>query len=130
MPSGIPPPPKSSNQKSPLIAPPPIPSPSNNASPNIVSDGFGSPPDTLTESVCDTVKIDLMRIVNNLKQVVFPNSFREDPGMALRDWDLLGPFFFIVFLCLVLSWSASVKKVCMRQLQLVSRISSFAEFRN
>ncbi|KAI9125456.1 hypothetical protein K1719_002874 [Acacia pycnantha] len=104
MPSGIPPPPKSSNQKSPLIAPPPIPSPSNNAG------GFGSPPDTLTEPVCDTVKRDLMRIVNNLKQVVFPNPFREDPGMALRDWDLWGPFFFIVFLGLVLSWSASVKK--------------------
>jgi hypothetical protein len=29
----------------------------------------------------------------------------------LRDWDLWGPFFFIVFLGLTLSWSASVKKV-------------------
>uniref|UniRef100_A0A803MS01 Protein YIP n=1 Tax=Chenopodium quinoa TaxID=63459 RepID=A0A803MS01_CHEQI len=35
---------------------------------------------------------------------------REDPGKALRDWDLWGPFFFIVFLGLTLSWSASVKK--------------------
>ncbi|KAL2232814.1 UNVERIFIED_CONTAM: Protein YIPF6 [Sesamum indicum] len=34
----------------------------------------------------------------------------EDPGKALRDWDLWGPFFFIVFLGLTLSWSASVKK--------------------
>ncbi|URE29737.1 Yip1 domain [Musa troglodytarum] len=35
---------------------------------------------------------------------------REDPGKALRDWDLWGPFFFIIFLGLTLSWSASVKK--------------------
>ncbi|KAJ0969566.1 hypothetical protein J5N97_022443 [Dioscorea zingiberensis] len=73
-------------------------------------DGFGSPPNTLTEPVWDTVKRDLSRIVSNLKLVVFPNPFREDPGKALRDWDLWGPFFFIVFLGLTLSWSASVKK--------------------
>ncbi|KAK7265273.1 hypothetical protein RJT34_32891 [Clitoria ternatea] len=74
------------------------------------SSGFGSPPNTLTEPVWDTVKRDLSRIVSNLKLVVFPNPFREDPGKALRDWDLWGPFFFIVFLGLTLSWSASVKK--------------------
>ncbi|KAJ4914365.1 Integral membrane Yip1 family protein [Raphanus sativus] len=72
--------------------------------------GFGSPPNTLTEPVWDTVKRDLTRIVSNLKLVVFPNPNREDPGKALRDWDLWGPFFFIVFLGLTLSWSASVKK--------------------
>ncbi|XP_028795930.1 protein YIPF6 homolog [Neltuma alba] len=112
MPVGIPPPPKSSNQKPPALPapPPPIPPPANNGRPNITPSGFGSPPDTLTEPVWDTVRRDLTRIVNNLKQVVFPNPFREDPGMALRDWDLWGPFFFIVFLGLVLSWSASVKK--------------------
>ncbi|KAG0496400.1 hypothetical protein HPP92_001091 [Vanilla planifolia] len=53
---------------------------------------------------------DLLRVVSNLKLVVFPNPYREDPGKALRDWDLWGPFFFIVFLGLTLSWSASVKK--------------------
>ncbi|KAF3568595.1 hypothetical protein DY000_02013992 [Brassica cretica] len=31
-------------------------------------------------------------------------------GKALRDWDLWGLFFFIVFLGLMLSWSPSVKK--------------------
>ncbi|KAL5732194.1 Protein YIP4b [Ranunculus cassubicifolius] len=72
--------------------------------------GFGSAPNTLTEPVWDTVMRDLSRIVSNLKLVVFPNPFREDPGKALRDWDLWGPFFFIVFLGLTLSWSASVKK--------------------
>ncbi|KAL7138084.1 hypothetical protein ABFS83_10G139000 [Erythranthe nasuta] len=72
--------------------------------------GFGSGPNTLTEPVWDTIKRDLSRIVSNLKLVVFPNPFREDPGKALRDWDLWGPFFFIVFLGLTLSWSASVKK--------------------
>jgi hypothetical protein len=76
----------------------------------IASEGFGSPPNTLTEPVWDTVKRDLSRIVSNLKLVVFPNPNREDPGKALRDWDLWGPFFFIVFLGLTLSWSASVKK--------------------
>jgi hypothetical protein len=43
--------------------------------------------------------------------VVFPNPFREDPGKALRDWDLWGPFFFIVSLGLILSWSATAGKV-------------------
>lgn len=109
-----PPPPTSSNQKVPSVpVPPPLPSStiSGGSRPNIASTGFGSPPNTLTEPVWDTVKRDLSRIVSNLKLVVFPNPYREDPGKALRDWDLWGPFFFIVFLGLTLSWSASVKKV-------------------
>ncbi|KAM7252651.1 hypothetical protein ACFE04_008160 [Oxalis oulophora] len=103
----------SSNQKVPPVPtpppliPPPLPS-SNNI--NVSGGGFGSAPDTLTEPVWDTVKRDLLRIVSNLKLVVFPNPFREDPGKAMRDWDLWGPFFFIVFLGLALSWSASFKK--------------------
>ncbi|KAI4379821.1 hypothetical protein MLD38_006067 [Melastoma candidum] len=90
-----------------IPAAPAIPSSSN---PRSGIEGFGPPPNTLTEPVWDTVKRDLSRIVSNLKLVVFPNPYREDPGKALRDWDLWGPFFFIVFLGLVLSWSASVKK--------------------
>uniref|UniRef100_A0A0D9WGZ3 Protein YIP n=1 Tax=Leersia perrieri TaxID=77586 RepID=A0A0D9WGZ3_9ORYZ len=86
------------------------PVPSASVSVAIAADGFGPPLNTLTEPVWDTVKRDLSRIVSNLKLVVFPNPFREDPGKALRDWDLWGPFFFIVFLGLTLSWSASVKK--------------------
>ncbi|PRQ37439.1 putative Yip1 domain-containing protein [Rosa chinensis] len=105
-------PPASSKPKPPppssVPAPPPVPSAANNN--NIAASGFGSPPNTLTEPVWDTVKRDLSRIVSNLKLVVFPNPYREDPGKALRDWDLWGPFFFIVFLGLTLSWSASVKK--------------------
>jgi hypothetical protein len=89
----------------------PVPPASSSVSVPIGSDGFGPPPNTLTEPVWDTVKRDLARIVSNLKLVVFPNPYREDPGKALRDWDLWGPFFFIVFLGLTLSWSASVKKV-------------------
>ncbi|CAI9787451.1 unnamed protein product [Fraxinus pennsylvanica] len=89
---------------------PPLPPRASGPSGNISASGFGSPPNTLTEPVWDTVKRDLSRIVSNLKLVVFPNPFREDPGKALRDWDLWGPFFFIVFLGLTLSWSASVKK--------------------
>ncbi|KAK7281596.1 hypothetical protein RIF29_09722 [Crotalaria pallida] len=88
----------------------PLPSSSNNTRSGIASEGFGPAPNTLTEPVWDTVKRDLSRIVSNLKLVVFPNPYREDPGKALRDWDLWGPFFFIVFLGLILSWSASVKK--------------------
>ncbi|CAF2070569.1 unnamed protein product, partial [Brassica oleracea] len=71
---------------------------------------FGSPPNTLTEPVWDTVKSDLSIIMSNLKLVVFPNPNREDLGKAFRDWDPWGPFFFIVFLGLTLSWSASRKK--------------------
>ncbi|OEL21029.1 Protein YIPF6 [Dichanthelium oligosanthes] len=80
----------------------------------IASDGFGGGPEpaanTLTEPVWDTVKRDLHRVVSNLQLVVFPNPFREDPGKALRDWDLWGPFFFIVSLGLILSWSATAAK--------------------
>lgn len=115
------PPPHPTTQKAPSVPsvpssaplpPPAIPRGNNNGiNNNIASSGFGSPPNTLTEPVWDTVKRDLSRIVSNLKLVVFPNPYREDPGKALRDWDLWGPFFFIVFLGLTLSWSASVKKV-------------------
>ncbi|XP_057419634.1 protein YIP4b-like [Lotus japonicus] len=104
-------PPKSSISQPQLPKPislPPAPPPSTR--PEISSSGFGPAPNTLTEPVWDTVKRDLSRIVSNLKLVVFPNPYREDPGKALRDWDLWGPFFFIVFLGLILSWSASVKK--------------------
>ncbi|CAN1229161.1 Protein YIP4a [Linum grandiflorum] len=97
-----------SNLPPPSTVPPPPPPASGSA--NSGASGFGPTPNTLTEPVWDTVKRDLSRIVSNLKLVVFPNPFREDPGKALRDWDLWGPFFFIVFLGLVLSWSASVKK--------------------
>lgn len=99
------------NHKVPSVpsAPPPPPLPSSSSS-RAAPTGFGPAPNTLTEPVWDTVKRDLSRIVSNLKLVVFPNPYREDPGKALRDWDLWGPFFFIVFLGLALSWSASVKK--------------------
>uniref|UniRef100_A0A0D9ZZQ7 Protein YIP n=1 Tax=Oryza glumipatula TaxID=40148 RepID=A0A0D9ZZQ7_9ORYZ len=100
-------PPFSSSSSVASSSSPPLPS---SVSVAIAGDGFGPPPNTLTEPVLDTVKRDLARIVSNLKLVVFPNPFREDPGKALRDWDLWGPFFFIVFLGLILSWSASVKK--------------------
>lgn len=118
--SKIPPPPlqssSSSNHKVPSVpAAPPPPPPVGNSS-SVVATGFGPPPNTLTEPVWDTVKRDLSRIVSNLKLVVFPNPYREDPGKALRDWDLWGPFFFIVFLGLTLSWSASVKKVLLSHL--------------
>ncbi|KAG5563704.1 hypothetical protein RHGRI_000042 [Rhododendron griersonianum] len=113
IPSNLPPPQPASHQKPTPVPPaasaPPPPPPRSGES--IGASGFGSPPNTLTEPVWDTVKRDLARIVSNLKLVVFPNPYREDPGKALRDWDLWGPFFFIVFLGLVLSWSASVKKV-------------------
>ncbi|XP_022721370.1 protein YIPF6 homolog [Durio zibethinus] len=112
--SNIPPPPplssSSSNQKVPYVPDAPTPPPPVGNSSSILATGFGPTPNTLTEPVWDTVKRDLSRIVSNLKLVVFPNPFREDPGKALRDWDLWGPFFFVVFLGLMLSWSASVKK--------------------
>ncbi|KAH0922363.1 hypothetical protein HID58_022381 [Brassica napus] len=71
----------------------------------------------LTEPVWDTVKRDMSIIVSNLKLVVFPNPNREDLGKAFRDWDPWGPFFFIVFLGLTLSWSASVKKQLMSMIR-------------
>ncbi|KAL8136374.1 hypothetical protein V2J09_002375 [Rumex salicifolius] len=116
--SNLPPPSAPSSVQKPPLPPSvrsavPVPLPPSSSGGShlpIATDGFGSPPNTLTEPVWDTVKRDLGRIISNLKLVVFPNPFREDPGKALRDWDLWGPFFFIVFLGLTLSWSASVKK--------------------
>ncbi|KZV14834.1 hypothetical protein F511_39150 [Dorcoceras hygrometricum] len=112
--SNLPPPTIPEHNPMPSAAAPPRPPISSPAVPtattSISSSGFGSPPNTLTEPVWDTVKRDFSRIGSNLKLVVFPNPYREDPGKALRDWDLWGPFFFIVFLGLTLSWSASVKK--------------------
>ncbi|PSS08343.1 hypothetical protein CEY00_Acc18677 [Actinidia chinensis var. chinensis] len=111
IPSNLQPPPLLPKPTPVAAAPPPPPPPrSSGNGQGIAAAGFGSPPNTLTEPVWDTVKRDLSRIVSNLKLVVFPNPYREDPGKALRDWDLWGPFFFIVFLGLTLSWSASVKK--------------------
>ncbi|XP_051149086.1 protein YIP4a-like [Andrographis paniculata] len=112
-----PPPINTSNVPSQSI-PKPFPTPSitpskpalGGGSHSIAATALGSPPDTLTEPVWDTIHRDLSRIVNNLQLVVFPNPYREDPGKALRDWDLWGPFFFIVFLGLILSWSASIEK--------------------
>lgn len=69
--------------------------------------GGGHEYDTLTEPVWETIKRDLVRVGHNLRNVVFPNPYREDPGKALRDWDLWGPFFFIIILALILSTSAS-----------------------
>ncbi|GFQ05013.1 protein yipf6 homolog, partial [Phtheirospermum japonicum] len=83
---------------------------STSTSGGIAASEFGWPPNTLTEPVLDTIKRDLSRIVSNLKLVVFPNPYKEDPGKALRDWDMWVLFFFIVFLGLTLSWSVSVKK--------------------
>ncbi|KAI3811416.1 hypothetical protein L1987_21139 [Smallanthus sonchifolius] len=74
---------------------PPAPLPPSNANTQSNMSGFGPPVNTLTEPVWETVKRDVSRIVSNLKLVVFPNPYREDPGKALIDWDLWGPFIFI-----------------------------------
>lgn len=109
VPSALPPP------KTPTSAGPPPPKTSMESSsvPDFASHnaptGFGGGPsaNTLTEPVWLTIKRDLVRIGANLRLVVFPNPYREDPGQALRDWDLWGPFFFIVFLGVAISYSAS-----------------------
>ncbi|KAL8460194.1 hypothetical protein ACS0TY_031144 [Phlomoides rotata] len=121
IPSNLPPPPSPKPKPVPpasvsipaASAPkPPVPPPRDYAtsSSSIGASGYGPGPNTLTEPVMDTIKRDVSRTVSNLKLVVFPNPYRDDPGKALRDWDLWGPFFFIIFLGLTLSWSASVEK--------------------
>lgn len=56
----------------------------------------------LMELVWEMLKRDLVRVLNNLKDVVFLNLYCEDFGKVLRDWDLWGLFFFIIFLVLML----------------------------
>ena len=109
------------NPSPPKLSSPPNPKPNvssdpSSAVPNFGSNaplGFGGGPNasTLTEPVWHTVKRDLARVAANLRLVVFPNPYREDPGRALRDWDLWGPFFFIVFLGIAVSYSASSDNV-------------------
>jgi hypothetical protein len=52
---------------------------------------------TLNESVCETLKRDLMRIWNKLVVVVLPISDKEKDH-ELRHWDLWGPFLFCILL--------------------------------
>jgi hypothetical protein len=75
--------------------------------------GFGSAPvhSTLTEPVWHTLRRDMLRVATNVWTVVFPCFSGAEPGKALRDWDLWGPLFFIIFLALTLSSSASHNKV-------------------
>lgn len=97
--SPLPPPPKSPVEAA------PVPDFASRNGPT----GFGGGPsaNTLTEPVWLTIKRDLVRVGANLRLVVFPNPYRENSGQALRDWDLWGPFFFIVFLGVAISYSAS-----------------------
>jgi hypothetical protein len=52
----------------------------------------------------------MLRVATNVWTVVFPCFSGAEPGKALRDWDLWGPLFFIIFLALTLSSSASHNK--------------------
>ena len=74
-------------QKAATVVSPSVPSIESSCN-GIAADDFGSPPNTLTEPVWDTIQWDLSWIVSNLKLIIFPNPFQEDPGKALRDWDL------------------------------------------
>ncbi|XP_002962031.2 protein YIPF6 [Selaginella moellendorffii] len=65
---------------------------------------------TLTEPVSVTLARDARRVANNLQQIVVFNSNRNDPARTLRDWDLWGPFFFIIALSCILSSTASTNK--------------------
>eukprot|EP00899_Mesostigma_viride_P026344 jgi/Mesvir1/6895/Mv09056-RA.1 len=64
------------------------------------------PTSTLTEPVMDTFKRDVNRVISNLKQVVFQMKQADNPRAAVRDWDLWGPAFFVLFLATTLSISA------------------------
>lgn len=52
---------------------------------------------TLNESVCQTLKRDLIRIWNKLSVVIVPVSNKEKDN-ELRHWDLWGPFLFCILL--------------------------------
>ncbi|KAJ7298603.1 hypothetical protein O6H91_06G140000 [Diphasiastrum complanatum] len=98
---------------SPPLPPPQQPPRSVDASTSAASSGltgFGPAHTTLTEPVWATLKRDLLQVVNNLRTVVFPNPYRKDSDVALRDWDLWGPFFFVIFLAFILSYSAAADR--------------------
>lgn len=48
---------------------------------------------TLNESICETIKRDLLRIWNKLSVVILPLTSKEKEK-ELRHWDLWGPFLF------------------------------------
>lgn len=55
-----------------------------------------------------TLKRDVYRVIHNIRNVVMPLG--RGSGNGMRDWDLWGPFFFIIFLAFTLSSSASENK--------------------
>ncbi|CAI7734536.1 unnamed protein product [Closterium sp. NIES-53] len=63
------------------------------------------PQNTLTEPVSVTLQRDVQRVWVNLRCVLVPSE-----RSSLRDWDLWGPFFFIITLALLLSSSATHNK--------------------
>ncbi|GJP56179.1 hypothetical protein CLOM_g15229 [Closterium sp. NIES-68] len=65
---------------------------------------------TLNEPVMVTLKRDVWRVIHNLRNVVLPIGRGEGAHSSIRDWDLWGPFFFIIFLAFILSSSASENK--------------------
>eukprot|EP00898_Chlorokybus_atmophyticus_P004878 jgi/Chlat1/5391/Chrsp35S05303 len=95
----------------PVATPPPPPPPTSlSAAPSSQGPRPSSAPayteSTLTEPVWETLKRDLLRVASNLRAVLFPNPFRDSPTAVLRDWDLWGPMFFVLFLAIALSWRA------------------------
>mmetsp|Transcript_38606 Transcript_38606/g.46716 ORF Transcript_38606/g.46716 Transcript_38606/m.46716 type:complete len:299 (-) Transcript_38606:778-1674(-) len=70
--------------------------------------GFGSDnSNTLHEDVWTTFKRDLYRVGGNLKVILIPwrkeDSSAPDYQTVLRDWDLWGPFAFVLLLAVTLS---------------------------
>ncbi|CAI5531659.1 unnamed protein product [Closterium sp. Naga37s-1] len=92
--------------------------PSNTADPSTPTSAVATmatseaPPvyNTLNEPVIVTLKRDVWRVIHNLRNVVLPMGRGEGAHSSIRDWDLWGPFFFIIFLAFILSSSASENK--------------------
>jgi hypothetical protein len=75
-----------------------------------IGSGFGSMAhtlgSTLDEEVYVTLMRDVKRVADNIKVVLIPRPDGSRNNQALRDWDLWGPFIFVLFLATILSVGA------------------------
>mmetsp|Transcript_37807 Transcript_37807/g.52494 ORF Transcript_37807/g.52494 Transcript_37807/m.52494 type:complete len:228 (-) Transcript_37807:247-930(-) len=61
---------------------------------------------TLDEEVYVTLMRDVRRVADNVKLVLMPR-YSTDKTASLRDWDLWGPFFFVLLLASLLAMGSS-----------------------
>ena len=69
----------------------------------IVEDDDDLDKETLNESICDSIKRDLLKIWWKVEHVLFPRCSAK-AEKQLKDWDLWGPLLITISLCIFISF--------------------------